>query len=232
MRVAAALRTGIRVHIVSGNNVHAHIGRRPAHIVALPARHRHGRLAAAVVKQIHVRIAKVPIRDAVDDIVEARLAQPNPGGRVEDAIRHRCGRMVGQHNAERQPERHKDDETVEVGARQRQIPGVRQARLKVWRSHEALHVHDDANVPEERQHQRQQDQNGHDRRLVRLHVVAVRRACAIVEVVDVEGELKAGGQTAHGPDEQQQHGGLAAIEEGRNVLRCAETQVILDGGEL
>lgn len=226
--IARPLRTG--VHIVAGYDVHAHIGRRPADVVALPPRHGHGRLAAAVVEQVHVGAAEVPVRDAVDDVVKARLAQPDPGGRVEDAIGHRRGRTVGEHYAERQPERDKDQEAVEVGARQRQVPRVRQAGLEVGRAHEALHVHDDADVAEEGEHQRQQDQNGHDARLVRLHVI-VDGARAVVEV-DVDHVLHASRNAADAPHEQQQHGGLASIEERRYVLRRAQAQVVLNGGEL
>lgn len=87
-------------------------------------------------------------------------------------------------------------------------------------------------MSEECQDQRQQNQNGHNRRLVRLHIVAVRGACAIVEIVDVECELQTGGQTANKPDQQQKPCGLTAIKEGRNVLRCAETQVVLDCRQL
>lgn len=125
MCIAAALRTGVRVHIVTGNNVHANIRGRTTNIVPLAARHGHRRLAAAIVKQIYVSIAKMPIRDAIDDVVKARFAQSNPGGGVKNAIRYRCRRMVCEHNAKRQPERDKDEKTVEVGTRQRQIPRVR-----------------------------------------------------------------------------------------------------------
>lgn len=223
--IARPLWTG--VHVVSGYDVHAHIGRWPTDVIALSPRHRNCRLAAAVMEQVYVRVAEMPIRDAVDDIVEARFAQSNPGSRVEDAIGHRCGCAVGEHNAERQPERDEDQKAVEVGACQSQIPCVRETGLEVRRTHETLHVHNDANVPEEREHHRQQDQYGHNGRLVRLHVV-VGGARTVVEV-HVDGELHAGDQRADEPDEQQQYCSFAAIEERWYVLRRAEAQIILNG---
>lgn len=221
MRIARPLRARIRIHVVTRNDVHPHIGRRPAHVRSLAPLHRHRRLAATVVEQVHIRIAEMPIRQAVNHIVKARLGQPNPGGRVEHSIRHRRRRMIRQHNAERQPERNEYQKTVEIRARQRQIPRIRQARLKVRLSHETLHVHNDPDVSVECQHQRQQDQNRHNRRLIRLHIV-VGRARAIVHVVDVENELHAGGQTAHQPNQQQQHGDFASVEKRRYILRRAE----------
>lgn len=215
MAVARSLRTRIRIHIVSGNDVDSHIGRRSTHFVPLAPRHRNGRLAAAVVEQIDVRIAKVPVRDAIDDVVEAGLAQSEPGGIVEHAIRHIGRRVIGENDAERQPENDENDETVEVGARQRQVPGVVQAGLEVGRPHEALHVHDDPDVTVEGEHQRQQDQHGNDGHLVGLDVG--HRAGAVVEV-GLERELKAGRETADEPGGQHQDGDFALVEERRDVL--------------
>lgn len=227
VRIARPLWTG--VHVVAGYDVHTHVGRRPTDVVALPSRHRHCRLAAAVMEQVHVRVPEMPIRDAVDDIVEARFAQANPGGCVEDAIGHRCGCTIGEHNAERQPERDEDQKAVEVGARQSQVPSVREAGFEVRRTHETLNVQNDANVSEEGEHKRQQYQNGHNG-LVWLHVV-VGGARTVVKVY-IEGELHAGGQRADEPDEQQQNCGLAAIEERWYVLRGAQAHIILNGREL
>lgn len=231
IQIARPMRTGVRVHVVAGYDVHAHIRWRPTHIGALAPRHRHGRLAATVVKQIHVCVAKVFVRDAVDDVVKARLCQTDPERRVERSVRHRRRGVVAEHDAERQPERDEYEEAVEISARQLQVPLVVVALFEVRSAHEALHVDDDANVADKREHDGQQNHSGHDGRLVRLHVVAIG-ARTVVKVYGFEGKLQAGGQRAHAPDEQQQNGGLGAIEERRNVLRCAESQIVLDAGEL
>lgn len=160
--IARSLRARVRVHVVAGNDVHTHVRRWPRHIGALSSRHRHRCLAATVMEQIDVRIAEVTVRDAIDDIVKARFAQSDPGTVVEDAIGHiGGGRMVGQHNAERQPEGDEYQETVEIGAGQRQVPGVREAGLKVGRAHESFHIDDDAHVSVESHDKRQQHDDGH-----------------------------------------------------------------------
>lgn len=229
MAVARALRTRVRIHIVAGNDVHAHIGRRPTHVVALASRHRHRCLAAAIVEQIDVGIAKVSIGAAIDDVVEARLAQPNPGGVVEHPIGHTGRGVVGEHDAKREPEGDEDEEAVEIGARQRQVPRVVEARLEVGRSHESLHVDDDANVAVEGEHEREENQHGHDGHVVGLHVG--HGPGAIVKV-RLEGELKGGGEAAHEPGGEHEYGDFAFVEERRDVLWCAQSQIVFHRGEL
>lgn len=150
--IAGSLWTGVRIHIISGNDVDTHIRRGTTHVVPLTPRNRNRRLAAAIVEKVDVRVAEVTIRDAIDDVVEAGLAQTDPGGVVEHAIGHIGRSVVGEHDSEGQPEGDEDDETVKVGARQRQIPGVVQAGLEVGRSHETFHVENDADVTVECEH--------------------------------------------------------------------------------
>ena len=148
--VAGALRAGVRVHVVAGYDVDAHVRRRPvATVRPLAPRDGHRRLAAAVVEQADVGAAEVPIGETVDDVVKAGLGQPDPDGRVEHAVRDEAGRAVREDDAERQPKDDEDKEAVEVGAGERQVPGVGEARLKVGQRHCALHVHDDADVRDE-----------------------------------------------------------------------------------
>lgn len=225
MAITGALRTRVRVHVVAGNDVDAHIGCWTANFVALAPRHRHRRLAAAVMKEVNVRITEMTVADAVDDIVETGFDEANPGGRVECALVDRAGRVVRQHDDERQPQHHEYDEAVEVGAGQRQVPGVVEAGLEVGQAHEALHVERDAQMDVEGDDDGQRDQQQDDGQLVRGQTdpLPVAKVKAHVERV-----LDAGHNDRHEPHGQQYDRGVAAIEPVGRVLRCAQSQIVFE----
>lgn len=107
--------TGVRVHVVAGYDVHAHVAGRPAGTIAGPPRKRHRGLAAAVVEQVDVRVPEVPVAGAVHQVVEARLAERQP----REIVEHLRGQLLhgGQreHHGERRPEHDEHDEAVRVG---------------------------------------------------------------------------------------------------------------------
>lgn len=94
MAITGTLRTRIRIHIVAGNDVDANIRCWTAYFVTLTSRHRHRCLAAAIVKEVDVRITKMTIADAVDDIVQTRFDESNPSGHVKCSFVDRIGRMI------------------------------------------------------------------------------------------------------------------------------------------
>lgn len=164
--VARSLRARVRVHVVTGNDVHPNVGRWSTHVGTLSPRHGHRRFAATVVEQIDVSIAEVFVGNAVDDVVEAGLAESDPGGGVEHTVGHIGPCVIRQHDAERQPECDEDEEAPKIGASQIQIPGVREAGLEVRRAHETFNVDEDTDVTVQGEYNRQQDQYGNYGHLV------------------------------------------------------------------
>lgn len=79
--------TGVRVHVIAGYDVHADVTGWTAGTVSGPPRERHRRLAATVVEQVDVRVAEVPVTGAVNQVVEARLAEGQPRQVVEHLSR-------------------------------------------------------------------------------------------------------------------------------------------------
>lgn len=222
--VARSLWTRVWVHVISGNYVNAYIWRRAAHFVPLTSWNRYRSLAAAVVEQINVRITEVTIREAVDDIVETRFAQPDPGGRIKHAVCHiRCG-VVGQHNAKGQPKCYKNQKAVKICTCQWQVPSVILAWLEVGRAHESLHVNDDAHVRIERQDDGQQNEQRHYDRLVWCNVG--RLTGAIIET-NFEHELKARRDASHKPNQQENSGGVSFVEIWSDVLGRAQPKIVL-----
>lgn len=98
------------------------------------------------------------IRDAVDDVVEARLGQAQPGGVVKHFVGDvlRRGRVGdGEHDCEGQPENHKRQEAVKVASDECKVRFVHDARLERRLTHEFFGVNYDANVDEECDEKRQ-----------------------------------------------------------------------------
>lgn len=148
--ISGSLWAGVRVHVVAGYDVHSHI--RPRHFLLPSTSGRHGRLAAAIVEQVEIRIAEVAVGNAVDNVVEAGLGQAQPGGAVEHFIVDVAGRgREGNRadDAERQPEEHESQEAVKVASHQREIRLVRHTWLKARLTHELFGVDDDAKVDEQ-----------------------------------------------------------------------------------
>lgn len=107
-----ALGAGVRVHVVPGDDVDAHFARRPSNpLSARPPRERHGSLAAAVVEQVDVGAAEVPVAGAVDDVVDTRLAECQPRKVVEQVGRDLPARGHAEDDSEGQPEDEEHDET-------------------------------------------------------------------------------------------------------------------------
>lgn len=107
-----ALRAGVRVHVVSGDDVDAHFARRPGHTLgARPPRERDGGLATAVVEQVDVSTAEMPVAGAVDDVVDARLAESEPRQVVEQVGRDLPTRGHAEDDSEGQPEDKEHEET-------------------------------------------------------------------------------------------------------------------------
>lgn len=130
MHISSWARVG--VHVVARDYVDTHIARRPTtasacpsssaaasrqmRCVPVPSRGGHkGGLAAAVIKQVHVGVSEVPVCEAVDDVVEARLAHSHPRTIVECLVGNGSGGGQAGDNSERQPEEDEDDEAEEVG---------------------------------------------------------------------------------------------------------------------
>lgn len=108
----ATLGAGVRVHVVPGDDVDAHFSRRPRHPLGpRPPRERHGSLAAAVVEQVDVGAAEVSVTGAVDDVVDARLAESQPREVVEQVGRDLPARGHAEDDSEGQPEDEEHEET-------------------------------------------------------------------------------------------------------------------------
>lgn len=131
--VAGPLRR--HVHVISGNDVDpnavAHV--RAGDILLPSTCRRHRRLTAAVVEQVEVCVPEVAVRDAVDDVVEARLGQSQPSGVIKhfvgDVLR-RCRVGYGEDNCEGQPENDKCQEAVKVASDKCKVRFVHDARLE------------------------------------------------------------------------------------------------------
>lgn len=92
------------------------------------------------------------IGDAVDDVVEAGLRQPQPGGVVKHFIGDvlRCGRVGdGEDDSKGQPENHKSQEAVKVASDECEVRFIHDARLERGLTHEFFGVNYDADVNEE-----------------------------------------------------------------------------------
>jgi len=144
--------------------VHADVAGRAAGAVAGPPRERHRRLAAAVVEQVDVRVAEVPVTGAVHQVVEAGLAEGQP----REVVEHLGGQPLDggqrQDDGERGPEHDEHDEAVRVGQHQRVVPVERQRRLEARVQPGHVHLVRDAHVQPGRDEQRRQhDGTGHQR---------------------------------------------------------------------
>jgi len=102
-RVAAPLRARVRVHVIAGDDVYAHVARGPRRLGARPPRERYRRLAEAVVEQVHVSVTEVAVRHAVQEVVETGLAEGEPRQVVEQSGGHPLRRPKAQDHAERKP---------------------------------------------------------------------------------------------------------------------------------
>jgi len=63
---------GVRVHVVTRNDVNPHIGASNVSC-RTPSCRRNGRFATAVVEQVEICIAEMTISYAIDEIMETRL---------------------------------------------------------------------------------------------------------------------------------------------------------------
>lgn len=89
------------------DNVHpeAHVTGVSAAVAAPGSpRETHRGLAATIVEKLDVRAAKMPVRHAVEQIVEAGFREGEPGEVVEDAGAYRSEGVNADGDAERQPE--------------------------------------------------------------------------------------------------------------------------------
>lgn len=76
------------------------------------------RLAATVIEQVHVGVAEVAVREAVDYVVEAGLAHAHPGTVVEGLVRDWAGGGQAGDHRKRCPEQDEYNEAEEIGFRQ------------------------------------------------------------------------------------------------------------------
>jgi len=138
-------RTRVRV-----NDVHseAHVARISTLSTARSPREAHRGLAAAVMKKLDVSAAKVAVRYAVEQIVEARLGQGEPGQVVKHTGADRNEGIHADRQAERQPERDEYHTAVHIRLRELVVPGkggrrlVRDARGPSH-TYQQLHVKED-----------------------------------------------------------------------------------------
>lgn len=178
----ASLWARIRVHVIARDYVHPHITRWPSGAcqssttssapipavcpVASGCGHKRG-FATAVIEKVHVSVTEVPVREAVDDVVEAGLAHSHPRTIVERLICDwSCSGQAGD-DRERHPEEDENDKAKEVGLGQRQVRAEPVVGLVVWLTHSALHGHVDAEVDDEcgkERNERGGDPNGDARR--------------------------------------------------------------------
>jgi len=148
--------------------VDANVAGRAGGAVAGPSRERHRRLAAAVVEQVDVRVAEVPVAGAVHQVVEAGLAECQP----REVVEHLGGMQPldggqGQDDGERRPEHDEHDEAVRVGQHQRVVPVERQRWLEAWVQPGNVNLVRDAHVQPRRDEQRRQHNGTGRQRLCR-----------------------------------------------------------------
>lgn len=74
-------------------------------------------------EKLDVRASEVPVRHAVDQIVETGFGEGEPGQIVQDTWAYRFERVEAHDYAERQPEHDEHDATVYVGLGQLVVPG-------------------------------------------------------------------------------------------------------------
>lgn len=152
-----------------------------------PRRGHKGRLAATVIEQVHVRVPEVPVRQAVDDIVEAGLAHPDPRTVVERPVRDFLGGGHATDDCEWGPEQDEDDEAVEIGLGQREVRGEPVVRLEVGQPHVPLHGHVDAQVDDKGD--KEGDQRG---RYSNCH--SLRQQLVVLSVAVIIGKSLGGGR--------------------------------------
>lgn len=91
-------RTRVRVYNV---NSEAHVASVPTPLPTCPPRKTHRCFAAAIMEKLDVRASKVPVRHAVDQIVETGFGEGEPGQVVQDTWAYRFERVEAHDYAER-----------------------------------------------------------------------------------------------------------------------------------
>lgn len=74
-------------------------------------------------EKLDVRASEVPVRHAIDQIVETGFGEGEPGQVVQDTWAYRFERVEAHDYAERQPEHDKHDAAVYVGLGELVVPG-------------------------------------------------------------------------------------------------------------
>lgn len=189
----------------------AHFSRRPRHPLGpRPPRERHRSLAAAVVEQIDVGAAEVSVTGAVDDVVDARLAESQPREVVEQVGRDLSVRGHAQDDSEGQPEDKEHEETEQVGLHEGVVPVERDGRLEAGVGACDADLGDDAEVESECEEAGESDAEDGDGRLVLEDAGASGGAVVGHEVVV---ELEGDDEGAHHPDGEGDKGDASLGEE-------------------
>jgi len=167
------------------DNVHpeSHIAGIPATLATAAGspRKAHGGLAAAVVEELDIRAAEVPI-PAVDDGVYAGFGQREPGQVIEHAGTNRDERVDAHRQAERQPETGEHEAAQHVRLGELVVPREGDRRL-VRAAHHVTHVHHQLDVEDEYYQNRQADQHARANRL--LHRDAVDPATEVEAKIEL-----------------------------------------------
>lgn len=155
-------RTRVRV-----NNVHSetHVAGIPTTVAAAwPPRKAHRGLAAAVVEELDVGAAKVAVRHAIEQVVEAGLGQSEPGQVVEHASADRPEGVDADRQTERQPEHGEHHAAAHVRLGKLVVPGKGGRRLV--RPRDTSHVYHQLHVEENRYQSGHSDQQARAYRLL------------------------------------------------------------------